>query len=475
MKKIYLTLLVAITLASCSEDFLDNENKEYVSLEQIQELAQSSPESFLNVGNALDVGSNAYLKDWNSLGNGSHDDFGQKSIDLGLDLMGNDVIQVTYHWFGMYYRYDGRTQTNRLTEMVWNFYYNVIRNANEIIDFIPEDVTDPTVLQIKGRALALRAYGYFNLLRIYTQYDAADSDPGLPIYTTASSIEGQPRVTVGEVKSLIVSDLDDAYQLLDGFSRTNKEQIDQHVVSGLRARYNLTYGSLTTAITEAQNARSSSTLGDILDGFDEITNSGWIWGGDINNESSTVYASFFSHMATDNPGYAGLLGIYKSVDKRLYESIPDTDTRKQWFYSTYQNRKFKDDTFFEGDYLYMRAAEMYLIEAEAKALSGDDTGAAQVLFDLVSTRDASYTLSTNTGQALLDEIRLQRSIELWGEGFSWYDLKRWQRDLVRDYPDSNHAGYGLVNIAAGSVENAFQIPDDELNTNPHIGPGDQNP
>lgn len=46
-------------------------------------------------------------------------------------------------------------------------------------------------------------------------------------------------------------------------------------------------------------------------------------------------------------------------------------------------------------------------------------------------RDASYTLSTNTGQALIDEIMVQRRVELWGEGFRFLDLKRLNLPLDR--------------------------------------------
>ena len=70
-----------------------------------------------------------------------------------------------------------------------------------------------------------------------------------------------------------------------------------------------------------------------------------------------------------------------------------------------------------GDVPYMRAAEMYLIEAEAKAKLGQDANAAKLLFDMVSKRDAAYKLSTSTGTKLLDEIYFHRRVELWGEGF----------------------------------------------------------
>ena len=46
----------------------------------------------------------------------------------------------------------------------------------------------------------------------------------------------------------------------------------------------------------------------------------------------------------------------------------------------------------------------------------------KALYKLVSDRDPSYTLSSNTGSALMDEIKLHRRIELWGEGFGLLDM-----------------------------------------------------
>jgi hypothetical protein len=60
----------------------------------------------------------------------------------------------------------------------------------------------------------------------------------------------------------------------------------------------------------------------------------------------------------------------------------------------------------------MRIAEMYLIEAEAKAWMGDAT-ASQALFTLISNRNPAYVKSTATGQTLVNEIYLQRRLELW--------------------------------------------------------------
>ena len=80
---------------------------------------------------------------------------------------------------------------------------------------------------------------------------------------------------------------------------------------------------------------------------------------------------------------------------------------------------------------YMRAAEMYLTEAEALAMQGNkDPQAQAIMNELNKVRDANYDC-TATGDELIKEIRLYRRIELWGEGFNWFDLKRWNEPIVR--------------------------------------------
>lgn len=483
MKKyFFITALCSLSLISCSDD-LDLDNKEYVSREQINALAESSPESLLVVTEGINDGANAFLRSYSTYGAGAHSDFGLKAMHLGTDLMTNDVVMTNSHWFSEYHNYLGREQQNtRGTATVWNFYYTIIRDTNGIIELIPADTQDEGLKASLGKALALRGLAYFNLIRLY-----ADGERGIPLYTEDEFIAS--RAATSQVVAQVGEDLERSYAALEGYNRVSKGEINQDVVAGLLARYYLEYGNYSKAITMAEQAQTAGSLmtgDDVLDGFDEISNPSWIWGADITAETTTIYASFFSHMGNLNPGYAGLLGVYKNVDRRLYEEIADTDVRKEWFVGEgqteayglpkYANVKFIDDTFFEGDLVYMRVEEMLLIEAEARALSGDDAGAAQALYELVSKRDPNYTLSTKTGDALLEEIRTHRRIELWGEGFAFYDMKRWNMALVRDYDGTNHAGWaGQHNYPAGSAKFTLQIPISEINNNEEIGPGDQNP
>jgi len=108
--------------------------------------------------------------------------------------------------------------------------------------------------------------------------------------------------------------------------------------------------------------------------------------------------------------------------------------------------------------------------------NSDDSWAAQSLFDLISTRDSSYMLSTKTGNNLLDEIKIHRRIELWREGFGLLDMKRWGVGLTRVFSESTHpndpASYN--NIPVGDPRFTFQIPESEINLNNAIDKSDQN-
>ncbi|MGK7395767.1 MAG: RagB/SusD family nutrient uptake outer membrane protein [Candidatus Cyclobacteriaceae bacterium M3_2C_046] len=478
---IILGFVVVAALNSCSEDFLDTEPAEYVSEGQIA----TSPAA----NQAIVNGIYAALRTYGAGNTTFHVDYGLMSTLNATEMMGQDVAMSAFHWYGFYHNYSGREATSSRARLQWVTYYTQILAANTVANAIPLDADDAESQHILGQALALRGLFYHNLVRLYAErYAGNEGQPGIPIYD-GSTFEGQPRSSIGDVYDRIVIDLENAADLLEGFDRSTKQEINQNVAQGLLARVYLDMERWQDAATMANTAREGLSLmsgQDYLDGFDDIGNSGWMWGSDIDNESSTIFASFFSHFDNTNNGYAGALAVYKLINAGLYDQIPETDLRRQAFVDPvsgseaypqlpgYSNIKFRDATFFEGDYVYMRVAEMYLIEAEALARL-NDASAANVLSELVSSRNPDYTPPTATGSALVDEVLLQRRIELWGEGFSWFDLKRLNRPVIRDYEGTNHASFGRFNIDAGDPQFTFQIPEDEINANEAIPTLDQNP
>jgi hypothetical protein len=194
---------------------------------------------------------------------------------------------------------------------------------------------------------------------------------------------------------------------------------------------------------------------------------------------------------SENFSSTNIRGNPKAINSTLYNAISATDVRKKLWDPTgtaftvplatfvkkpYMNIKFLavSSSDSRGDVPYMRAAEMYLIEAEAKAQLGDNAGAATALYTMEVTRDPSYVKSTNTGAALITEILNQRRIELWGEGFRFLDLKRLNQPLNRNGANHQAALCTVFDVPAGDVRWQFLIPQTEINANPAIA-NQQNP
>lgn len=96
----------------------------------------------------------------------------------------------------------------------------------------------------------------------------------------------------------------------------------------------------------------------------------------------------------------------------------------------------------------MRVEEMKLIEAEAAGMQ-DEARGIQLLTEFAKTRDENYEYgthneayyNTSTGR-FRNEVWWQRRVELWGEGFATFDVKRLEKGVIRSYEGTNHVdGY----------------------------------
>jgi hypothetical protein len=176
------------------------------------------------------------------------------------------------------------------------------------------------------------------------------------------------------------------------------------------------------------------------------------------------------------------------IDARLYSAISSSDVRRKQFKDpampvdidsdevtenapSYCNYKFKKVTGWLADYLYMRASEMYLIEAEALAQQGKTGEAYNVLKILMDNRDPNW--SKGRSVATVDDVFLQKRLELWGEGRIFYDYLRLKKGVDRTYSTSNHMVKNKVD--AGSWKFIYQIPQTEIDNNEELTEADQNP
>lgn len=488
IKLFAIPLLLSFVFLGCKKEALDTTPSNGVSPQAIFETVEKV--------NATLVSTYKSMFAYSPGGSGDHDDYGQKSWDLSNDLMGNDMVMHSqgYNWYNGVYQYTEflSPAAFRQSENAWFYYYSIVKQVNTILPNVDGATGAQTEKdRIKGELYGLRAYAYFYLINYWQQtYKGNETAKGVPIYTSAA-IDGASRGTVKDVYDLITADLNQAETLLTGKARPAKDNIDVSVVRGFQARVALMKEDWATAATKANAARQGYTLmspAQYQQGFSQMSNPEWMWGSTIPATEATVYASFFSHIDITNGGYAAL-GQQKKITKALYDQIPAGDVRKTVFRAppgTTANPEYNQQKFrvpvqgsWAADYLYMRAAEMYLIEAEALARQGQDGPAAAVLQTMVQTRYPAYSTAGLTGTALLNEILLQRRIELWGEGFSLMDIKRLKTGLNRPSGAGNHGSpnFNPAVYTTGASDSRFlmRIPTKELEANGNMTSADQNP
>ncbi|MDR3194210.1 MAG: RagB/SusD family nutrient uptake outer membrane protein [Tannerella sp.] len=449
----------------------------------------------------------------NGYGTGSVNDRNLAILNLRLTLKGNDAAKVRTGWLDDDYQMrDWRSESASDAQLFWRSFYRYIFLANQILSIVPEDAdlsgaTDASkaIMKYKAVALTFRAFSYTGLMWLYQDdyLHGGREKAGVPLYTTTTGV-ARGRASSEEVWALILDDGAEAVRLFkaaDNYKTDSRTDVDGSVASVVLARAALTAGNWETAIAAAA---------DVINAYPDLMNEEeYTTTGFTLLDKETVfgyeYASTTGKGTSSFPGWMNIYGeggyggsqatSWLAIDNRLYDQISDTDYRKKNFvgdtpveytYPTsgqeiviekYYQLKFattvlNNGTAYNQNEIYMRASEMILAKAEAEARAGKDADAQRTLYQLVSQRDASYSQSSNTGEALLKEIQLHRRIELWGEaGHEFYDNKRWHIGVDRN-GSTNHQQ--KVTLAAGKF--TMQIPlETEINYNPNITPADQNP
>lgn len=476
-QRIISSLLLLLMMTACKKEYLEKVPTDIISPETIFATTENAYAAINGMHRQL-------YRQWYS----RQAEGGQSANMIYMDILGEDFVMTgaANGWFISEYQWlSHRNATTGIVRFNYGFYYSFIGNANQIIANIDNaEGPQPDKDFLKAQALTYRAWSYFQMVQLYGErYAKGGDNSGLGMSLVLEPTEGAvPRNTVEEVYTQINADLDEAIALFAGATkRPDISHLDVHVAKGIKARVALTQQNYEIAARFASEAREGYPLmsqEEYLAGFSDFTNKEWIWGIHHRDDQPTYYYSFFAYLGDFSS--TNTRGNPKAINSKLYEEISETDVRKKLWDPTgsdpdfpvvdkgvrkpYMTRKFRlaNPGSSNGDLPFMRAAEMVLVEAEALAALGRDGEAATVLEELGKARDPEYQKSTKTRAALLEEIWIQRRVELWGEGFRFYDLKRLNQPL--DRTGANHDATLAVKMKepAGTKEWQFLIPQAEI-------------
>ena len=542
----YLPLVIFIfTLASCTEEFLDTVPTDAVT-PAVALADEAGMQKVLNgIHRGLYSQSQTILPGGNTARAGDH--YWVPMGDNLTGVLIHSANANNLGWRDTMQWNDHTVETSLTNEILWYHRYNIILHANMIIEKISQGdlVETPNLLTIKGQAYTYRAFALLSLVQHYSKgylIGNPSSDPGVPVILKPQTTGA--RGTVEDVYTQIGLDLEEAIAAFKkGSPRPSggpetKSQLNINVAYGLKARWALSKGDWQAAADAAVNARNGFPLmgeADWKSGFNTNSLSEVIWGSNVISTETTFFRSYF-YLASNTFNGSQIRNNPKIADKRLVDAIPATDYRKDVFlpdapnsnssaanqeggwskntnplYTTeaefdaaiaaikstyglvsghnthpYMHFKLKNKnpgSIDPDDIIYMRSAEMYLIEAEAHAMRGADgiAEAQAALQTIAGARDSAFNAASFSTQAdLMKEIKFQRRLELWGEGFGYTDHIRWDEGI--DHSTNGGSGASEIlyqdafKIEKPSTNNKwiFKIPQAEIDANPNITPADQN-
>lgn len=418
------------------------------------------------------------------------DGFGLGSIMVARDGMTADVIRSNsgYNWFSIVYN-NQFLPDYRQVYHYWRYFINAISCSNKLINALQE-VKDRTDEQNRYLAIAyaFRAMNYLDMARMYEYLPTDATLPisilgkdvtnlTVPIITEVLVNDGliseKPRATRQEMASFILNDLEMAQSMMPKKAVTDKRVPGYVAILGLKARLGMWIGNYQLAESASAEAISlnyntplqSSEILDVLNGFNCLTPSSWIWGAQSTEDN--WYNSWGSWMSSEADGYTSV-GVQPIIPVSLYNEIGSEDPRKQLYrvtgnepvrsdsycnyddLSQYSSLKFRAYGENCGDYYkaafpLMRIEELILINAEAKVRLGEvSEGKSELVIFVKKYRDSNYSCAATSEDEVIDAIFEQKRIELWGEGQIYFDYKRLNKPVIRTVEDGWPESYAFA-------------------------------
>lgn len=440
-KRLFTIALVSATIlslnVSCSEDFVEREfyqNVEQAPLTNLQEM-----QAFIRGAYASMRASTYYGADFLAYGE-------VRSDNMYSNLAG-----------GYYQNIQNYTMlsTDAYASGTWNQIYTMIAKTNiainaDVDSFTGTDLSKSQSRFSQGQAYALRAQGFFDLLRLYGQ-KYTGGDLGIVLPTVYDPKAKMPRATIAETEAQIEADFNKALEMMTNNSTTlsagNKTELNIPSLKALMSRYYLYKGDYAKVRQLTNEIVATNSYQVIPSGLLNVSFA-YTMNGAAPNSMFELAVGQVSSLGTTSFGYrlnpAGYANIQvkAGVVNNLYQA---NDLRRSLINA---------NNFITGKYTnisgndnikVIRFEEVLLNGIEAELNGGDPTKALAYYNQIIAERGLEPATSVS-----LADLKDERARELIGEGFRQWDLLRW-------------GDKSYVPATANPLHVAFPIPRAEIN------------
>lgn len=423
MKKLIYSLCIltaAISLSSC-ESIIETDTPSNQLVEEdaltskadVQELLQS----------CYDVNANLWDGDVQNL---------NELLADNLELQNNsgDWSQVYNHNVSIF---------NGTTSGIYGEPYITTFRANRILDVLDDFFNAEEAEKLEAEVRFLRALSHFQVVRLWSQpfgYTAENTHPGI-IYKENTEVEVIPRPTVASNYQDILADLEFVEETAV-LPQHSQYSASMDALYALLSEVHFQMGNYREAADYATQVIASNRyeLDTIINRFqpDTVIVPEVIFGTrsySITGINDYRTGSFTSNYRSDQNAEPFFRANYDnfyleysqdSTDRRINElyELREEDNPNRYVAVTKFNKSYFDVPIF---YL----TKLMLIRAESLALLNEDLATA--ISDINDIRARAYTTDQSIAQSasatvVLDAVRYERRIELFGEGDRAQDLKR---------------------------------------------------
>ncbi|MDN3641782.1 RagB/SusD family nutrient uptake outer membrane protein [Lutimonas halocynthiae] len=365
--------------------------------------------------------------------------------------------------------------------IVYDYYrssYDVIFRANTVLENL-EAASAEAIGKFEGEAKFVRAYTYFNLVRLWGPVPLIDR-----VIEISDEESQYTRVDVATVYSLIISDLQTAVSKLDN---SNYGRASKAAAEALLAKVYLTRGNYSEARTLCESVMSSGfsledNLKDVFfnerndeiifaieyvaDDTQDSQNFSAEWLNGVGRSSGLNYVTDEAIEALDMYGgeraqYSYRVDAGQPTQTQVVKYLPNGDS------SLGIEPTSGDPTLAGNDWVVLRYADVLLMHVEAILAGGESTSDSNALNSFQQIRDRAG-LTDAVASISKEELLIERRVELAFENQRWYDLLRFDvgYGILEQFAADNGYGFSATDLLLPFPQREINLGDGLLEQNP---------
>ena len=471
--KIIVMFLLGVVVVSCQSDFLEPAPTSGVTSGNYYSNASEIETAVINMYDGIQ-GTNS---------TSTSDNHGVMYEFYLTEMRSDNTRTKSQEGEAAQFEYFDVKATNGIVADYYASFYNVIFRANVVLDNlgVVEDANAKAAFE--GEAKFVRAYAYFNLVRLYGDIPLIDRVIS-PLETDVQFT----RVPKASIYELIESDLTTA---VAGLDNTYKTRASKRAAQALLAKVYLTEGKYLPAQTLCEDiiSQEGATLG-LMSNFNDVFYSelnkeiifaiGYVaaptsdsqnfsaeWMNGVGRTSGVNYVTddavaAISAAGGDRTQYSFRTDPFQTTQTQVAKYFPNGDSGGA------NGKTFASDPTTAGnDWIVLRYADVLLMHVEAIMAGGNETSNAAALASFQKVRNRAG-LTTPVTNITKDDLLLERRCELAFENQRLFDLIRFGKaeSVLSAHSAATGGSYSSSDLLLPIPQNEINLSKGLMSQNP---------